>query len=88
MAEVLYVTIDAHCDPYDRITHLGGHGWRKTRAELVSCIEQGTDDYYITHYGVPARLLVATSRFGSKYVKSELEGEEPHFLLSLPQQAT
>jgi hypothetical protein len=54
---------------------------------VVQQIEQGQEDYYILLDGIPAKLIVALSRFGAKYLKTELEVEEPHILLSLPSQA-
>ncbi len=84
MTEVSYVTKDMSRDPYERITHLGGAGWQRPQPEVVQRIEQGLEDYHILLNGAPTRLVVALSRFGAKYLKAEIEGEEPHFLLSLP----
>ena len=84
MTEVSYVTKDMSRDPYERITYLGGAGWQRSQPEVVQRIEQGLEDYYITLHGVPAKLVVELSRFGAKYLKTEIEGEEPHLLLSMP----
>jgi hypothetical protein len=87
MIEVAYVTKDMRRDPYERITHLGGAGWQRSQPDVVQQIEQGQEDYYILLDGIPAKLIVALSRFGAKYLKTELEVEEPHILPSLPSQA-
>ena len=79
---------DRH-DPYERITHVGGSSasgaWKITQEQAIDGIERGTWQFFVKHDGVVADVIVATSRFGNKYLKTEADGDEPDNLLSLPE---
>jgi len=71
---------------YERITHIGGDGWRKiTQQEAINYIENGTHSFFVIKNGREVDVIVATSRFGNKYIKTEADGDEPNNLLSLPE---
>ena len=34
-------------NPHEGITHLGGHGWKKTKAEMIAAIEGRRDTFHL-----------------------------------------
>lgn len=87
--EVKCVTKDDRLNPYEHITQIGclnssGAYWRTTQKEAIRGIEEGSWKFFVTKYGKPVIVIVAISRFGHKYIKTENDGEIPNNLLSLP----
>ena len=76
-------------DPYNRIAHVGfltaeGATGKISQEETIQYIERG----YIFYVEVGARrvsVIVARSRYGNKYIKTEADNDEPNNLLSLPE---
>lgn len=71
-------------DPHDRITHVGGSGWKVTQPQAISDINNGTWSYYVSVSGQSVEVIVA-ERNGNKYLKTKNDGEQPNNLLSLPE---
>ncbi|HEX8360286.1 MAG TPA: DUF3892 domain-containing protein [Longimicrobium sp.] len=69
---------------YERITHIGGAGWKMTQEAAVTAIENGTRSFYVSKDGKRVAVVVAT-RNGTKYLKTEADSSEPNNLLSLPE---
>lgn len=93
MAELLEITCINKSDrdnPYERITHIGGGetiltSWRKTQEEAIAEIETGKSQFFVNRDSEKVWVIVAVSRFGNKYLKTEADGEDPNNLLNLPE---
>lgn len=82
---------DPRLDPYARITHVGsnvggpgGGPWRMTAEEAIRAIEDGRLGFFVKQGGRQVDVIVATSRSGSKYLRTVADDDEPNNLLSLP----
>lgn len=82
---------DERYSPYERITHIGGQNadgtrWRTTQKEGIAGIETGKWAFYVER---PTRdrvdVVVATSQYGNKYLRTTADGDAPNNLLSLPE---
>lgn len=71
-------------DPHERISRVGGSGWRMTQSEAISAIENKTYTFYTLVDGKRANVIVATHN-GHKYIKTENDGLQPNNLLALPE---
>ena len=92
MPEVNCINKSDRENPWERITHLGGLNhdgtrWRLTQGETITAIERNTyGEFYVDRpRGDPVKVVVAVSRAGNKYVKTEADGDQPNNLLSLPE---
>jgi hypothetical protein len=86
--EVKCVSKSERYNPHERITHIGGvngdgTNWKLPQEKAIGGIESGQWDFYVNRGGRTARVVVALSRFGHKYLKTEADGEMPDNLLSL-----
>lgn len=76
-------------DAYTWTTHVGGRGQTQrslTVAEVFQRIQSGREGIYVERpTGERVDVIVATSRFGNKYIKTTADGHEPKNLLSLPE---
>ena len=88
-AQIKCINKDDRYNPYERITHVGGYvtkPWKLTTAEAIEYIESGEWEFYVERpIGDPVWVVVAVSRFGNKYLKTDADGDEPNNLLSLPE---
>jgi hypothetical protein len=87
---VLCINKNDRYDIYERITHIGGqntdgNNWKMTQQEAIGYIESGKYAFYVLKNGKNVKVIVAESKFGNKYIKTEADGEEPNNLLSLPE---
>lgn len=77
-------------NPHERITHVGGVNgdgtrWRLTQEQAISGIETGKWRFYTSVRGDSVWVIIAVSRFGNKYLKTESDSDQPNNLLSLPE---
>ena len=71
-------------DPYEGITHLGGSGWKWTRAEVIASIEAKTNTFYTLINGTRAEIAVVNGPNG-KYLRTHADGKWNDNLLALPE---
>lgn len=90
-AEVRCINKTPRFDPHDRIRAIGGvnpdgRRWKLTQEEAIAGIESGKYSFYVQQAGYKrVRVVVAVSRSGRKYLKTEADGEQPNNLLALPE---
>jgi len=78
-----------HYDPYEAITDLGwlnehtGHSGKSTLKQMVDFLEERNIAYVKDAWGNIAYLVVETSRFGNKFVKTVADGKKTDNLLQL-----
>jgi len=88
--QVICVNKSDRPNPHERITHIGGKNsdgtrWRITQQAAIDGIESNKWSFYVSRGGQSVNVVVATSRYGHKYLKTEADGEQPNNLLSLPE---
>jgi len=77
-------TATIHNRTHEGITHLGGSGWYRTRADVIALIEAKTNTYYTMVGGRRANVGVVNGTNG-KYVRTYADGVWNDNLLALPQ---
>ena len=62
----------------------GAH-WRISEAEAIEAIDAGRWSFYIRAGDHEIPVIVAVSKYGSKYLKGAVDGLQPESLLALPE---
>ena len=75
-------------NPHERIHSVGGKfpdgkRWICTQQEAIMYIEDRTCQFFVKQAGRAVNVIVAVSRYGHKYLKTEADGEQPNNLLNL-----
>ncbi|MEO9827180.1 MAG: DUF3892 domain-containing protein [Paracoccaceae bacterium] len=89
-AQIRCVNKQDRQNPWERITHVGGTNpdgsrWKQTQEQVIQKIESREWSFYVEVRGDKVNVIVAKSRLGNKYLKTEPDGDEPNNLLSLPE---
>lgn len=72
-------------DPYDRISQIGGAGWKLSSASAIAAIEARTRSFYVERPAGDRVDVVVATRLGRKYLKTKGDGDQPNNLLALPE---
>jgi len=77
-------------NPHERILNIGGVSaggthWKLSQTEAIHCIIKDTYLYFIRRGGDQVNVVIATSQYGFKYLKTTADGEQPDHLLRLPE---
>lgn len=89
--EITCVNKSDRANPHERIVRIGGRNadgsaWRLSQQEAIKGIEGRKWGFYVRRAGYDTvDVIVAVSRYGNKYLKTEADGEQPNNLLSLPE---
>ena len=75
---------------HERIHSVGGISgdgtrWRISQQDAIAGIESRKWAFYVAQGGNQVDVIVATSAYGNKYLKTRADGEQPNNLLSLPE---
>lgn len=62
-----------------------GSRWKLTETAAIEAIEAGHWRFFIARAGQEFDVVVARSRYDSRYLKTTLDGLQPDSLLSLPE---
>jgi Protein of unknown function (DUF3892) len=73
---------------HERIRAIGGQNsdgtnWKLTQEDAIQGNESGRWRFFVRAHGQFVNVVVAVSRWGNKYLKTEADGEQPNNLLSL-----
>lgn len=76
-------------NPHERILFVGGvtgsTRWKISQQDAIDGIESGKWALWVSAGGKSVWVIVAVSRYGNKYIKTESDGDQPDNLLSLPE---
>ena len=94
-AQITCINRDDRYNAYQSITHVGGPNpagsekptWKMTQRRAIEWIEAGNRLWVARPANDPLWVVVAFSRFKNKYLKTEVDGDEPNSLLGLPERA-
>jgi hypothetical protein len=73
-----------HYDPHERISHIGGSGWKVTQAEGIANVKADPTAYYVSSAAGSVYLIVRQHN-GNDYLTTEADGSTQNNLLSLPE---
>jgi len=87
-AQIKCINRTEKMNPYERLTHIGGHQdtqWKIPLSDAISKIESGEWTFFVQANRRTVGVIVAVSPNGIKYLKTAADGEQPDTLLRLPE---
>jgi hypothetical protein len=80
----------ARYDPHQRIRAIGGVNpdgtrWKLTEDQAILGIKQGRWSFYVHVGSYRVKLEIASSQWGTEYLRTVSDGVQPDNLLSLPE---
>jgi len=85
--QIQCITKSDRNNPHERITHVGGihsgQRWYLPQEDAIAGIETGKWKFFVNPGNDPVCVIVAVSRLGNKYLKTQNDGDQPNNLLSL-----
>ena len=84
VALVTCITKTGQVSPYQRISHIGGTGWRFTQEEAIQGILNEQYLFYILEGEKAVRLTIGLHK-DVVYLKTIADGPHPNHLISLPE---
>jgi hypothetical protein len=69
-------------NPHERITHLGGPGFRYTEQDVIGFIKNHVHSFFV-HVGNNQVDVIIATHMGREYLKTKNDGVRPDNLLSL-----
>lgn len=82
-ARVTCITRQPRKSPHEGVTHLGGNGWKRSKAEVIAAIEDRRDTFYI-QVGLSRAEIGVLNGPNGKYLRAYEHGQWNDSLLSLP----
>ena len=88
--EIRCINRSDHLNSYERILNVGGvtalgARWKLSQTEAIHYIVKDAYLFYVNQGGKQVNVVVATSQYGWKYLKTTTDGDQPDHLLSLPE---
>lgn len=89
-AQIFCINKSDRFNPHERIRSVGGRNfdgaqWKLPQEDAITGIEAGKYSFYVSVGGHLVDVIVAVSRYGHKYIKTENDSDQPDNLLSLPE---
>ena len=89
-AEIRCINKTPRFDAHDRIRGVGGVNpdgkrWWLPQPDAVAGVDDGTYSFYVSQGGRTVEVIVETSAYGHRYLKTQADGVQPDNLLRLPE---